>query len=160
MRLTSGSASCPRTDKWRTRSYGTGGRTGSPSTASSSRSDRPSHQRANKPNRRGMFMRGQGIPTSLARPERASTRHPTLNTGLGMKFLHLPNHRHERILGRAAWRARIVANKNRSEISRFSRLSARFNPIYPLSGFMCFMRKGGDLLFGRHLPLFSVVTIL
>ena len=56
----------------------------------------PSNQRANKPDRRGMIMRGQGIPPSLVRPERAPTRHPRLNPGLGQKPFIPKKIRHER----------------------------------------------------------------
>lgn len=41
----------------------------------------PSHPRANKPNRRGMVLRRQGIPAPLARLEHAPTRHSTQNPG-------------------------------------------------------------------------------
>jgi hypothetical protein len=53
---------------------------------------------------------------SPVRSARAPTRHPTQNPGLGMKSLHPSNNRHERILGRVAWRDTLMANRNRSEI--------------------------------------------
>jgi len=64
--------------------------------------------RANKPNRRGMVMRGQGIPAHLARPERAAMRHPTQNPGLGMKSFQSFKNCHEKNLGRAVSRARVT----------------------------------------------------
>jgi hypothetical protein len=48
----------------------------------------PSYPRANKPDRLGTVMRGDGILPSLVRLERAPTRHPTQNPGVGMKSLH------------------------------------------------------------------------
>ena len=45
----------------------------------------PSYPRANKPDRRGMIMRRQGIPAPFVQMERAPTQHPRLNPGLGKK---------------------------------------------------------------------------
>jgi len=67
------------------------------------------------PNVSGMVMRGQGTPAHLVRPERAPTRHPTINLGQGMKSLYQRKNRHERILGRAAWRDTLAPNESPSK---------------------------------------------
>jgi hypothetical protein len=72
-----------------------------------------------------MVLWGLVISPSLVRLERAPTRHQTQNPGLEMDSLHPSNHRHEKILGRAALRDTIPANKNHSEIP---------NSISPSSG--------------------------
>jgi len=76
-------------------------RTPSEGSTKGNASDRPPHTRANKPNQRGMVMRGQGIPVHHARPERAPMRHPTQNLVVGMKSLYQRKNGHERNLGRA-----------------------------------------------------------
>ena len=92
----------------------------------------PSYPRANKPDRRGMIMRRQGIPAPFVQMERAPTRHPRLNPGLGKKpFIRKRSATKE--IGRAAWRARIAVNENRREISRSRPISAFSGAFFPVS---------------------------